>query len=245
MPSWPSGKMSAVVPSCCPWSRATTGCPSSSLTWNRGGSGEAWKSPAAGASACRIRTGTARCGSAAAGAQGRGGAAGAIFSSSPSWVVVRIARSIGLRGNAETGANCAGAVSGPAGGDSPRRWLAAEREADVKAPSITPVPRSSAAIRMPVNRARLWRHAGSWSRVRSLRHREQTRRRAISGWRIRMAVPQPPQAMTTGSMASLVSRVCLKEFVEGVLFSLAACSACAKPVARIAVGHGQLVAGAG
>lgn len=138
MPSWPSGKMSAVVPSCCPWSRATTGCPSSSLTWNRGGSGEAWKSPAAGASACRIRTGTARCDSAAAGAQGRGGAAGAIFSSSLSWVVVRIARSIGLRGNAETGANCAGAVSGPAGGDSPRRWLAAEREADVKAPSITP-----------------------------------------------------------------------------------------------------------
>jgi len=133
----------------------------------------------------------------------------------------------------------------PAGGDSPRRWLAAEREADVKAPSITPVPRSRAAIRMPVNRARLWRHAGSWSRVRSLRHRGQTRRRAISGWRIRMAVPQPPQAMTTGSMASLVSRVCLKEFVEGVLFSLAACSACAKPVARIAVGHGQLVAGAG
>lgn len=109
----------------------------------------------------------------------------------------------------------------------------------------SPVPRSRAAIRMPVNRARLWRHAGSWSRVRSLRHRGQTRRRAISAWLIRMAVPQPPQAMTTGSMASLVSRVCLKEFVEGVLFSLAACSACAKPVARIAVGHGQLVTGAG
>jgi hypothetical protein len=62
---------------------------------------------------------------------------------------------------------------------------------------------------------------------------------------MRMAAPQPPQATTTGSMASLVSRVCLKEFVEGVLFSLAMCSACAKPVARVAVGDGVLVDEAG
>ena len=73
MPSWPSGKMSAVVPSCCPWSRATTGCPCSSLTLNRGGSGEAWKSPAAGAAASSTRTGTAHCSSAAAARKGEKG----------------------------------------------------------------------------------------------------------------------------------------------------------------------------
>ncbi len=62
---------------------------------------------------------------------------------------------------------------------------------------------------------------------------------------MRMAAPQPPQAMTTGSMATLVSQVCLKEFVEGIFFSLALCSVCAKPVARIAVEHGLLMNGAG
>jgi hypothetical protein len=191
--------------------------------------------------------------------QGRGGAAGAIFSS-PSLVVVRIASSVRLGGNAAAGANCAGAVPGPVGGNSPRIRLAAEWEADVKAPSIAPVPRSRAAIKVPVGRAmnlpsrgtwrvrpdcwrgvelavaaraeipcwgRLWRHTGPWSCVGSVRHRGQTRRRAIAGWRMRMAAPQPPQAMTTGSTASRVSRVCRKEFVDGALLSLAPCSACA------------------
>ncbi len=62
---------------------------------------------------------------------------------------------------------------------------------------------------------------------------------------MRMAVPQPPQTMTTGSMATIVSQVCLKEFVEGVLFSLATRPACAKPVARIVAGHGLLMDAAG
>ena len=215
MPSWPSGKMSAVVPSCCPWSRATTGCPSSSLTLNRRGSGGAWASPAAGASASLTRTGTAAAVQQRP-REGRGGAAGAIFSLSPSWVVVALPGVSDSEATRKPGP----IVRGP----RPVR-LAATRRGHGLRQSGKRMSRHPALLRCPGaeprSGCRLIAQGSGDTRDPGrasgpLRHRGQTRRRAISGWRIRMAVPQPPQAMTTGSMASLVSRVCLKEFVEGV-----------------------------
>ena len=62
---------------------------------------------------------------------------------------------------------------------------------------------------------------------------------------MRMAARQPPQAMTTGSMACPVLQDYLKEFVERVMISLAPCLARAKMVAQIAVWPGCSVIGAG
>ena len=219
MPSWPSGKMSAVVPSCCPWSRATTGCPCSSLTLNRGGSGGAWASPAAGAAASSTRTGIAPAVQQRPARKGEEGRPARFSHRRPRGLLCALPGVSDSEATRKPGP----IVPGPC----PVR-LAATRRGDGLRQNGKRMSRHPALLRCPGaeprSGCRLIAQGSGDTRDPGrasgpLRHRGQTRRRAISGWRIRMAVPQPPQAMTTGSMASLVSRVCLKEFVEGVLFS--------------------------